>query len=84
MSRDIFSKIEESRMFARRIGELLRSVPVDAFELSANTSNRLKGAGVKNLGELANKGRKNIIKEFGRPCYKEINEKLSYYGIAFT
>lgn len=79
-------RIEKSLMFFGKIGELLRQVPVESLDLSVRTSNCLKEAGIKNLGQLVNKGSEELfeIRNFGKPCLKEVKKKLAFYGLALA
>lgn len=60
------------------------SLTIDDLELSARSSNCLKKAGIKNVGELVETPMEKLmtIKNFGKKSSDEINEKLSQYGLA--
>lgn len=80
----IEDRIEKSLIFFGKIGELLAYVPVNVLDLSVRVSNCLEGAGIKNLGQLVSKGSEELfeIRNFGKPCLKEVNKKLAFYGLA--
>lgn len=66
-----------------RLRRLLQK-PVDELELSVRSSNCLRGAGIKSLGELVVKNDAEILKfrNFGKKSLGEIKEKLQELGLA--
>ena len=57
---------------------------IDDIELSARSSNCLKRAGIKTVGELVTIPVSELIqiKNFGQKSADEINDKLSDYNLA--
>ena len=65
-----------------RIRQLLNT-PVDELELSVRSSNCLKNANIKTIGELTKKTEEDIAKtrNFGKKSLTEIKEKLSEWDL---
>ena len=59
------------------------STPVDELELSVRSSNCLKNANIRTIGELTKKTEDDIAKtrNFGRKSLTEIKEKLMEWGL---
>ena len=62
----------------------LLATPVDELELSVRSSNCLKAANLKTLGELVIRTDQEMLKyrNFGKKSLQEIKEKLEEYGLA--
>lgn len=58
--------------------------PVEELELSVRSSNCLKNAGIRTLGELTTKSEDDIAKtrNFGKKSLQEIKEKLTELGLS--
>ena len=65
-----------------RIKEIL-STPVEELELSVRSSNCLKNANIRTIGELTKKTEDDIAKtrNFGKKSLTEIKEKLQEWGL---
>lgn len=65
-----------------RLRKLLAK-PVEELDLSVRSSNCLRGAGIKTLGELVVKTDQEILKfrNFGKKSLQEIKEKLAEIGL---
>ena len=63
----------------------LLAKPVDELELSVRSSNCLKGAGIKILGELVVQSEDEMLeyRNFGRKSLSELNEILQGLGLTF-
>lgn len=61
----------------------LLDTPVEELELTVRSSNCLKNAGIKTIGDLAKKTEDEIAKtrNFGKKSLLEIKEKLSEWGL---
>jgi DNA-directed RNA polymerase subunit alpha len=68
----------------QRIRKLLEK-SVDELELSVRSSNCLRAAEIKNLGDLVQKSEVEMLKfrNFGRKSLKEIQDILSEMGLHF-
>ncbi|MBO5769830.1 MAG: DNA-directed RNA polymerase subunit alpha, partial [Spirochaetales bacterium] len=57
--------------------------PVEELELTVRSSNCLKNAGIKTIGDLAKKTEEEIAKtrNFGKKSLSEIKEKLREWGL---
>ena len=66
----------------KRIREILNT-PVDELELSVRSSNCLKNANIRTIGELTKKTEDDITKtrNFGKKSLTEIKEKLQEWGL---
>jgi DNA-directed RNA polymerase subunit alpha len=66
-----------------RIRQIL-STPVEQLELSVRSSNCLKNANIKTIGELTRKTEDDIAKtrNFGKKSLQEIKEKLNEWGLS--
>lgn len=66
-----------------KIKELLRT-PVEELELSVRSSNCLKNANIRTIGELTRKTEDDIAKtrNFGKKSLTEIKEKLQEWGLS--
>mgnify|MGYP006292190499 CR=1 FL=1 len=67
-----------------KIRELLK-MPVDELELSVRSSNCLRAAKIKTLGDLVQKTESEMLqyRNFGRKSLAEINEVLAKLGLSF-
>jgi DNA-directed RNA polymerase subunit alpha len=67
-----------------RIRQILNS-PVEELELSVRSSNCLKNANIKTIGELTRKTEDDIAKtrNFGKKSLQEIKEKLKEWNLSF-
>ena len=65
-----------------RIRDLLNT-PVEELELTVRSSNCLKNAGIRTIGDLARKTEDEIAKtrNFGKKSLSEIKEKLREWGL---
>lgn len=63
---------------------ILLNTPVDELELSVRSSNCLKNANIKTIGELTKKTEEDIAKtrNFGKKSLTEIKEKLSEWHLS--
>ena len=66
--------------------EKLRTIlitPIDELELSVRSTNCLREAKIKTLGELSIKSENDMLKtrNFGKKSLREIREKLSKYNL---
>ena len=59
------------------------SLPVEELELSVRSSNCLKGASIRSIGELVVRSEQEMLKfrNFGRKSLDEIRERLGKYGL---
>ncbi len=66
----------------KRISTLLKT-PVEELELSVRSSNCLKNANIRTIGELTQKTEEDITKtrNFGKKSLQEIKEKLQEWGL---
>ena len=73
---------DESDEVDARIGEILNT-PVEELELSVRSSNCLKNANIRTIGELTKKTEDDIAKtrNFGKKSLTEIKEKLQEWGL---
>ena len=73
---------EEADEEEARIRDLL-STPVEELELTVRSSNCLKNAGIKTIGDLARKTEDEIAKtrNFGKKSLSEIKDKLREWGL---
>jgi DNA-directed RNA polymerase subunit alpha len=73
---DEFDEIDE------KIGTILNT-PVEELELSVRSSNCLKNANIRTIGELTRKTEDDIAKtrNFGKKSLTEIKEKLQEWGL---
>lgn len=78
---DVASSEEDSEDDAR-IKEILNT-PVEELELSVRSSNCLKNANIRTIGELTKKTEDDIAKtrNFGKKSLTEIKEKLQEWGL---
>ncbi|MDR0663646.1 MAG: DNA-directed RNA polymerase subunit alpha [Spirochaetaceae bacterium] len=78
----LFSEDEESDEGDERIRQLM-STPVEELELSIRSSNCLKVANIKTIGELVRKTEDDInqTRNFGKKSLQEIKEKLQEWGL---
>jgi DNA-directed RNA polymerase subunit alpha len=62
----------------------LLATPVDELELSVRSSNCLKAANLRTLGELVIRTDQEMLKyrNFGKKSLQEIKEKLEEYGLS--
>ena len=69
---------------SERIREIL-NIPVEQLELSVRSSNCLKNANIKTIGELTRKTEDDITKtrNFGKKSLQEIREKLKEWNLGF-
>jgi DNA-directed RNA polymerase subunit alpha len=67
-----------------RIRQILNT-PVEELELSVRSSNCLKNANIKTIGELARRTEEDIQKtrNFGKKSLQEIKEKLKEWNLSF-
>lgn len=58
-------------------------LPVEELELSVRSSNCLKGANIRSIGELVVRSEQEMLKfrNFGRKSLEEIRERLGKYGL---
>ena len=73
---------EEADEEEARIRDLLNT-PVEELELTVRSSNCLKNAGIRTIGDLARKTEDEIAKtrNFGKKSLSEIKEKLREWGL---
>lgn len=78
-----FGEDEELDEGDERIRQLM-STPVEELELSIRSSNCLKVANIKTIGELVRKTEDDInqTRNFGKKSLQEIKEKLQEWGLA--
>lgn len=59
---------------------------LDKLEFTQRSSNCLKRAGINNLGDIARLSKDEVlsIRNLGKKSYKEIEEKLAFYGLTFS
>ncbi len=86
----IFINFDEGQVFTteeideeeERIRKLL-DTPVEELELTVRSSNCLKNAGIKTIGDLARKTEDEIAKtrNFGKKSLSEIKDKLREWGL---
>jgi len=74
---------EESDEDSERIRNIL-NIPVEELELSVRSSNCLKNADIKTVGELVRKTEEDIAKtrNFGKKSLQEIKEKLKEWNLS--
>ncbi len=60
------------------------ATPVEELELSVRSSNCLKNANIKTIGDLTRKTEEDIVKtrNFGKKSLQEIKEKLNEWGLS--
>jgi len=65
--------------------EIMREKPVDELELSVRSSNCLRAAEIKSIGDLVQKSEPEMLKyrNFGRKSLKEIQDILGEMGLGF-
>ena len=80
---DIIAGNEEFDEEERRIQEML-DTPVEELELSVRSSNCLKNAQVRTIGDLSKKTDDEIAKfrNFGKKSLQEIKDKLKNWGLS--
>jgi len=63
----------------------IMKTPVEELELSVRSSNCLKNANIKTIGELTRKTEDDIARtrNFGKKSLQEIKEKLNEWGLSF-
>jgi DNA-directed RNA polymerase subunit alpha len=74
---------EDSEEIDERIHQILNT-PVEELELSVRSSNCLKNANIKTIGELTRKTEDDIAKtrNFGKKSLQEIKEKLKEWNLS--
>ncbi len=79
---DKISTTEEVDEEEEKIKKLL-DTPVEELELTVRSSNCLKNAGIKTIGDLAKKTEEEITKtrNFGKKSLSEIKDKLREWGL---
>jgi DNA-directed RNA polymerase subunit alpha len=80
---DDFSGEDELDESEERIRQLLNT-PVEELELSVRSSNCLKNANIKTIGDLTKKSEEDIAKtrNFGKKSLQEIKEKLKEWNLS--
>jgi len=81
------SQIEEEKESIRlSIPEEKYNMPVEQLDLSVRTINCLRRAGINTLGEIINKGEKELmsLRNFGQKSRTEIEARLSSLGLSLT
>jgi DNA-directed RNA polymerase subunit alpha len=78
---EIEEEVDEEIMRVRRLLEK----PVDELELSVRSSNCLRAAEIKSIGDLVQKSEPEMLKyrNFGRKSLKEIQDILGEMGLGF-
>jgi len=78
---EVEEEVDEESMRVRRMLEK----PVDELELSVRSSNCLRAAEIKTIGDLVQKSEPEMLKyrNFGRKSLKEIQDILSEMGLGF-
>lgn len=83
-----FGKLVEEEPAAEEVGEQKElyeklAQPVTEMELSVRSSNCLKEAGIKHIGDLVRKGETDMLKyrNFGKKSLSEINEIITEMGL---
>ena len=81
-----FEKAEEVKVDAEvlKMRKILKT-PVSELELSVRSTNCLKAAGIKTIGDLVQKTEQEMLKyrNFGRKSLAEISEALAKYNLTF-
>jgi len=74
---------EESEEIEERVRQILNT-PVEELELSVRSSNCLKNANIKTIGDLTRKTEDDIAKtrNFGKKSLQEIKDKLKEWNLS--
>ena len=80
------SQVEEKRLVHVPVPDEKYNMPVEQLDLSVRTMNCLRRAGITTVGELINRGEKELLalRNFGHKSKQEIEERLEGLGLSLT
>jgi len=77
---------EEEQLVRVSIPDEKYNMPVEQLDLSVRTMNCLRRGGISTVGELVNKGEKELLslRNFGQRSKQELEERLGALGLSLT
>ncbi len=80
------SEVEEEQLVRLSIPDEKYNMPVEQLDLSVRTMNCLRRGGILTVGELINKGEKELmdLRNFGQKSKQELEERLNTLGLSLT